>query len=264
MTAVDRPAEEEFRVHLLDPNEDQRAEEEYFRSSEDENISAPLYRSLFYAGRALALFSFQEIVRRYGLTFGGSLLELGGGYGYLSCYLKKEHPELTVVYSDVSREAVRKSRQYEDFFGVRLDEKWVTSAEDTPFPDASFDTVLFFSSFHHTQDPAGAVRECARVLKPGGKLVMLFEPSAPGYLKPLYDFHVRRETIKEKYYSVGEYRRFFTGAGLTFRHHNYRSYLYRQSQRSSLYYFLLSLLPHFLVNAFPCTQVMIGEKPGRG
>jgi len=262
MNAVDRLADEEIRIHLRAPNDEQRAEDDFFRTSEDENASADMYRSLFYAGRALALLTFDHMVERFGLTFEGSVLELGGGYGYLSAYLKKKRPELEVVYSDVSVEAVRKSRQFEDFFGTRVDAKWVTGAEDTPFPDASFDRVLFFASFHHTQNPGAAVREVARILKPGGKVYMLFEPSCPAYLKPLYDFHVRRETVKENYYTVGEYRRFFTQAGLKFRRHNYRSYLYRHSERSSLYYAFLSLLPGFLANAFPCSQVLIGEKTG--
>lgn len=254
----------EFRVHLPRPNADQLAEDAFFRASGDENAAADLYRSFLYVGKALSLLTFEEMVSRFGLTFEGSVLELGGGYGYLSCYLKKTRPDLRVVYSDVSPEAVRKSRQYEAFFGVRLDEKWVTGAEDTPFPDGSFDRVLFFASFHHTQDPAGALRECARLLRPGGQLMLLFEPSCPAWLKPVYDFHVRRDEVKERYYSVAEYRRFVRGAGLEFRHHNHRSYLYRRSPRASLYYVLLSALPGFLVNAFPCSQVVIGEKPDAG
>ncbi|HEX2093821.1 MAG TPA: class I SAM-dependent methyltransferase [Longimicrobiaceae bacterium] len=251
-----------IQVHLRTPNADQQAEDEFFRSSKDERASAELYRSLLYIGKALSLLTFDDMVQRFGLSFRGSVLELGGGYGYLSTYIKKRFPDCTVVYSDVSREAVEKSSQYEGFFGVSLDSKWVTSAEDTPFPDRSFDRVIFFASFHHTQDPQAAVRECARVLRPGGELYLLFEPSCPAYLKPLYDLHVRRDEVKENYYSVGEYRHFFRNAGLTFRHHNYRSFLYRRSQRAALYYCFLSMLPHAVVNAFPCSQVIVGSKPG--
>lgn len=251
----------DFRVHLHAPNEDQRAEDDFFRASEHERASAELYRSLLYVGKALSLLTFDDMVSRFGLTFPGRVLELGGGYGYLSTYLKKQNPDATAVFSDVSPEAVRKSAQYEAFFGVRLDEKWVTSAEDTPFEDASFDRVLFFASFHHTQDPSRAVAECARILKHGGELYLLFEPSCPGYLKPLYDLHVRRDEVKEHYYSVGEYRRMFRDAGLRFRHHNYTGYLYRRSQKSALYYTVLSLLPSFVAGAFPCSQVIVGTKP---
>jgi glycosyltransferase involved in cell wall biosynthesis/ubiquinone/menaquinone biosynthesis C-methylase UbiE len=254
---------EEILVHLRSPNAEQRAEDDYFRSSEDENVSAELYRSFVYVGKALSLLTFDEMVQRYGLSFQGTVLELGGGYGYLSAYLKKKFPDLTVYFSDISPEAVRKSRQYEEFFGVKLDAKWVTSAEDTPFPDDSLDRVLFFASFHHVQDPEAALRECARILKPGGQLFLLFEPSCPGYLKPLYDAHVCREEVKENYYSVGEYRRMFTQAGLSFRQHNYTDYLYRRLRRSTAYYVFLNLLPSPLASAFPCSQVMVGTKAGR-
>ena len=252
--------EEQIQIHLDQPNKDQQAEDEFFRNAEDENADAELYRSLLYVGKALSLLTFDEMVERFGLSFEGSVLELGGGYGYLSTYLKKRRPDLTVVYSDVSSEAVRKSRQYEDFFGVRLDGKWVTAAENTPFEAESFERVFFFASFHHVQDPAAAVRECSRLLRPGGKLFLLFEPSCPGYLKPFYDFHVRRETVKERYYTIREYRRFFQAASLGFRHENFRSYLFRRSQISTLYYVFLSALPGFLSNAFPCSQVIVGEK----
>ena len=259
-----REGEEEILVHLHDPNAGQQAEDAYFRSSEDEKATAELYKSLLYVGKAMSLLTFDDMVQRFGLTFRGSVLELGGGYGYLSAYLKKKYPDIRMVYSDVSPEAVRKSRQYEDFFDVKLDGKWVTSAESTPFDDESFDRVLFFASFHHTQDPEAAVRESARILKPGGKLYLLYEPSCPGWLKPLYDRHVQREEVQENYYTVGEYRRMFADAGLGFRNHNYTGYMYRRSPKSVLYYVGLSALPNWLTNAFPCSQVIEGEKRGAG
>jgi ubiquinone/menaquinone biosynthesis C-methylase UbiE len=41
-----------------------------------------------------------------------------------------------------------------------------------PFEDASMDAVLCTSSFHHYPDPAAAAREMARVLRPGGRVVI--------------------------------------------------------------------------------------------
>ena len=46
------------------------------------------------------------------------------------------------------------------------------TAEAIPFPDESFDTVLAVEVFEHLEDPLGAVRECARVLRPGGYLIL--------------------------------------------------------------------------------------------
>jgi SAM-dependent methyltransferase len=249
-----------IRIHLECPNEDQLAEDAFFRASVDERASADLYRSLLYVGKAHSLLTFDEIVQQCGLTFEGSVLELGGGYGFLSAYLKKGRPDLEVVLSDVSEEAVRKSHQYEAFFGCRLDEKWVTAAESTPFDDGRFDVVMFFASFHHAQDPEAALAECARILKPGGRLYLMFEPSCPRYLQPLYDFHVRRDEVKERYYSVGEYGRMVRTAGFDARHFGYTSFLHRRSKRSILYYVLLSILPGFLQRALPCSQVVVGVR----
>jgi len=45
-------------------------------------------------------------------------------------------------------------------------------AEAIPLPDASADFVLMFLSYHHVADKPAAAREIARVLKPGGRLIL--------------------------------------------------------------------------------------------
>jgi ubiquinone/menaquinone biosynthesis C-methylase UbiE len=45
-------------------------------------------------------------------------------------------------------------------------------AEAIPLPDRSCDLVVLFLSFHHVRDRPAAVREIARVLKPGGRVVL--------------------------------------------------------------------------------------------
>src|SRR5260370_20365988 len=48
----------------------------------------------------------------------------------------------------------------------------VGSAEALPLPDASVDVVLSTVSFHHWGDQAAAIREVARVLRPGGRFFL--------------------------------------------------------------------------------------------
>jgi SAM-dependent methyltransferase len=48
----------------------------------------------------------------------------------------------------------------------------VVSDEFLPFPDDSFDLILFTEAFHYLTDPRAGMEELARVLRPGGTLVL--------------------------------------------------------------------------------------------
>src|SRR6185312_8029573 len=58
----------------------------------------------------------------------------------------------------------------------------VADAERLDFPDNSFDIVYSHGVLHHTPDTAGAIREVHRVLRPGGRaLVMLYHRNSYNY-----------------------------------------------------------------------------------
>jgi demethylmenaquinone methyltransferase / 2-methoxy-6-polyprenyl-1,4-benzoquinol methylase len=46
-------------------------------------------------------------------------------------------------------------------------------AEHLPFPDATFDAVVFTYLLRYVRDPGATIRELSRVLKPGGELLSL-------------------------------------------------------------------------------------------
>ena len=80
-----------------------------------------------------------------------------------------------------------------------LDEAFVANAANLPFAEASFDVVFHSMVAEHLQDPAAAIRETARVLKPDGML--LFETPSRWYYPMLvaaltphwfHCFYVRR------------------------------------------------------------------------
>ena len=65
-------------------------------------------------------------------------------------------------------------------------------AEGMPFPDASFDAVVFTFLLRYVDDPASTIQELARVVRPGGRLASLefAVPEGP-LLRPLWLLHTR-------------------------------------------------------------------------
>jgi len=92
----------------------------------------------------------------------GLILDNGCGNGIVGEYLPGEK----MIGLDISEEMIKYAR-------IRLAEAHVGDSQAMPFADGTFDTVVNLSLLHHVADPERAVREIARVLKPGG--VALFE-----------------------------------------------------------------------------------------
>lgn len=79
----------------------------------------------------------------------------------------------------------------------------VARAEDMPFPPASFDAVIFVASLQFIEDWRKAVAQAARVLRHGGRLiVMLLNPASAFFQEQLRDPHsyvrkIRHLDVKE-------------------------------------------------------------------
>ncbi len=99
---------------------------------------------------------------------GETALDVGCGTGNYSLALARKG--LTVTGVDVSSDmlaaAERKVRGLESVRFMRAD------ATALPFAPESFDLVLSVTAFEFVKDPARAVSECWRVLRPGGRLVV--------------------------------------------------------------------------------------------
>jgi len=83
-----------------------------------------------------------------------------------------------------------------------------------PLPDASADVLMMFLSFHHFPDQAAAAREIARVMKPGGRVILrsTFKERIPDHW--WRGFFPRSHAIEEAMFlSEAEARAVFEAAG---------------------------------------------------
>lgn len=89
-------------------------------------------------------------------------------------------------------------------------------ATNAPFAPASFSCAVMFSALHHFPNPAGFLRDLARLVRPGGFIGVLCEPCAPE-LAAASPAYVRdlAAGINEQMFAVEEYRDIFAAAGLS-------------------------------------------------
>jgi SAM-dependent methyltransferase len=95
---------------------------------------------------------------------GAQLADIGGGTGNYALALAGEGWQPTVVDRSVQmlRQAGAKGLRTVRANAMRL-----------PFADASFDAAMLVSMLHHVEDPARALAEAKRVLRPGGHLALM-------------------------------------------------------------------------------------------
>ena len=102
---------------------------------------------------------------------GQTLLEVGCGIGTDLVRFARGGALVTGV--DLSATAIDLARRNFQEHGLEPVELRVANAEALPYPDASFDHVYGHGVVQYTADPARLIRECHRVLKPGGTAVFM-------------------------------------------------------------------------------------------
>lgn len=106
---------------------------------------------------------------------GERLLEVGSGTGVL-CRLFAPHvlPGGCVKGVDISPEFARHAQRYADEAGLGQVITYETgNAESLPYADGTFDGSLASRMLLHAADPDLVVRELARVVRPGGRVVLM-------------------------------------------------------------------------------------------
>jgi ubiquinone/menaquinone biosynthesis C-methylase UbiE len=118
------------------------------------------------------------------------VLDVGTGFGINAAFLAKHLPAGSEIWTvDPSKEVLAKVEKElgKDAARVRFLE---ASADDMGFPDGRFDAVVSVMVLHHIEGLRPALKEMARVLRPGGVMVLVdYKPEASHEL----EFKTRHE-----------------------------------------------------------------------
>lgn len=123
------------------------------------------------------------------LREGSQVLDIAGGTGDLAlAFAKKVGRSGRVVHTDINEAMLRVGRDRLLDAGVVLP-TLVCDAEQLPFPDEHFDVVSVAFGLRNMTHKDEALAEMCRVLKPGGKLLVLEFSKVAQPLAKAYDWY---------------------------------------------------------------------------
>lgn len=140
------------------------------------------------------------------------ILDVACGTGELEARVMAVHPAQAIVGVDLTEAMLIRARAklapYPHVVFYQAD------SAALPFADQSFDCVITCSAFHYMRNPERVLAECARLLAPGGRLILI-DWTRDAWQGRVYDWF-RRRTVPAHYkvYSSAEITTMLGRAGL--------------------------------------------------
>ena len=142
------------------------------------------------------------------------VIDLACGGGLIACAFAPKARHVTGI--DLTEAMLDRARVHAAEKGLANTDWRKGDVRALAFPDASFDIVATRFSFHHFQDPAGALREMARLCRPGGRVVLvdMYASEDPAKAAAWNRLEVMRDPSHVRALSLSELRALFPSAGL--------------------------------------------------
>ena len=127
------------------------------------DLYAPIYKKAMKADRKIYDFMYERIPEKIRNM---EVLEIATGPGLLAKHVAPAAKKM--IATDYSDGMIAQAKKGDCPANLAFE---VADAMNLPYPDHSFDAVLIANALHIIPDPEKALREIARVLRPGGILI---------------------------------------------------------------------------------------------
>lgn len=140
-----------------------------------------------------------ELYKKIGLRDGMNIIECGSGPGFLISNIVRDLPLCSATGVEIDPFLVEQLNKSAAINGKKLFEVKHASIYETELPDNCFDFAIARLVLEHLKEPEKAIAEVRRILKPGGKLVivsndfayhLLTYPSIPE-LNEMYNAYIK-------------------------------------------------------------------------
>lgn len=154
----------------------------------------------------VTLTELRAMSRDLGVGTGQTIVDLGCGQGGPSCWVARA-TGAALVGIDLSQVGVTRAAERAQDLGLGERTRFrVGDITSTELPEASFDGAMSVDVIWSVPDKLGALREAARILKPGARFVFTNwdrDRTPPGYLPPLGD---HRPLLEQAGFEVEKYQ----------------------------------------------------------
>ena len=141
-----------------------------------------------------------------------TVLDVACGPGIVVCAFAKVVKHATGL--DLTPAMLDRARTLQREKGLRNITWQLGEAIPLPYPDASFSVVTSRFAFHHFLDPLAAIKEMARVCRPGGKVVVIDSAPAPDKADAFNAMELVRDPSHARAMPLDELKDLFRQAGL--------------------------------------------------
>ena len=154
-----------------------------------------------YYDRGMEFTPSEDLIQLLDLPTKGSLLDAGGGTGRVAAALRAQAGR--IIVADPSRAMLRHAREK----GLAV---VCAPGEELPFPAGSFELILMVDAFHHVLDQGRTAGELWRLLKPGGK-ILIVEPDIHQFMVKLVALGEKILLMRSHFFSHEKILVFFDG-----------------------------------------------------